>query len=219
MMIMHRILIFIKKNHLSQKEKEIEDEMSFHLEMSQAQFKSSGYSAKDALKKAEICFGDQVEYKNNCMRIYQKNAIQQRIFMAIILAIAVLFAIEQTMNLFDHSTWKKVSPFEAIEVDDQQVNVYLDQQWYQLHSINGFSANLLLSHAKLKFDLKAKKRFVEDIFEVLDSLDKLSDLNVDVELSKTDGYIIKKNLMMTKEKRRKVWVYANSRHFIDQKDS
>ena len=235
-MILIKLLSIFKKSHLKEKASEIEAEMCFHLEMSQSKFEAEGYSAQEAEKMALQAFGDKTYHKKKCIEIHKKQ-IRQHILIGTLL---ITFFTWSTATFIDKPTWKKVSPFEAVRVEADQVKVYLNLRWYQLQSINGYSTEQLLSYTKYKFKSKGEKRFVEDIYEVLkgvsqdesfnlvgptsnlnskksntvshhvslNNLAQLKKLNVAVELVGPSGFVISKQLKMTSENRRKVWLYA-----------
>lgn len=202
-----RILhLFVRQD--SQHRKEIEAELAFHLEQAQRDYEIKGYSIAQSREKAHQQFGDVQKIAIQCLHVNGISPLEKLIIVALVGCVFIggFWFVSSSVQM--PWEWKKVSPFEAVEWKQQRVNVSVDEKWYKLESINGYSLSQILSSSKRQYHEKWKKRFIEDIYEVLEGLDALTGMVVEVEMRTTEGVLEKKSLTMTTEKRAKTWLHV-----------
>jgi hypothetical protein len=87
--------------------------------------------------------------------------------------IAVLAAVITAASFAAHyagrgwSDYPKLSPFTAVRWDGEQPEAELNGQWFKLVSINDVSTDEMLAFSKKSFGRKWRKRFEEDLVELL----------------------------------------------------
>lgn len=79
------------------------------------------------------------------------------------------------------------SPFEAVRWDGDQPEVMLDEQWYRLVSLNGISATEIVTFSRETFADRWRKRFEEDLVEVLSKMGHPPEETVTLELQALDS--------------------------------
>lgn len=108
------------------------------------------------------------------------------------------------MKLVTAEGYAKVAPFSGVRWDDDQPIVQVHGAWSPLVSIDGISVVKILSFAKKEFDDKAKRRFAEDLVEVLAKMNREMQWTVALELRQPDGKSKTVHVMMTEENRQQV---------------
>jgi|GEM_PF-519699 len=82
----------------------------------------------------------------------------------------------------------KASPFSAVQWEKEQPIVLIENDWYHFEKLADFSKEEILAYCKKKFGYKWKKRFSEDLVEVLIGLGYQPAINVRLQLSKEGVY-------------------------------
>ena len=89
-----------------------------------------------------------------------------------------LFAFSQKSDLV------KASPFTAVKWEGDQPLVQFHHEWYHLEKLDNFLKDVILDFAKKRYGSKWKKRFSEDLVEILHELGYQPSGNVRLQLSK-----------------------------------
>lgn len=104
---------------------------------------------------------------------------------------------------------EKSSPFTAVDWDgDQPVVTYQGTQ-YAFVSLDGLGAKQILGYCKVEHGKRWKKRFSEDLVEVLEGMGHSTRVKVKLELEK-DGKVQAFIAEMTEENRDLVWEHNNA---------
>ena len=82
----------------------------------------------------------------------------------------------------------KASPFSAVQWEKEQPIVLVENEWYHFEKLADFSKEEILAYCKKEFGYKWKKRFSEDLVEVLIGLGYQPAINVRLQLSKEGVY-------------------------------
>lgn len=98
--------------------------------------------------------------------------------MFIVLWFSSLMALSQKLEL------EKASPFTAVKWEKDQPIVQFENKWYHFEKLDDFSKKKILDFCKNQFGHKWKKRFSEDLVEVLQGLGYQPNVKVTLQLSK-----------------------------------
>ena len=103
--------------------------------------------------------------------------------------------------------WKKISPFTAIEIQGETIDVVVEETPYELLAIENVSTAQLIETSKKRFGRKWKKRIREDIAEVLEAAGAPSTTTVDLHLQnpETGKTIHLPEIEMTHMNRQKIY--------------
>ncbi|WP_299180120.1 S41 family peptidase [uncultured Aquimarina sp.] len=104
---------------------------------------------------------------------------------------------------------KKASPFTAVKWENDEPIVKFKGEWYFFEKLDIFNKAQLLDFCKKEFGSKWKKRFSEDLVEVLRNMNYSPNKEVDLELSK-DGVTHKYIGIFTLENRQRCVLYNNN---------
>lgn len=106
-------------------------------------------------------------------------------------------------------TLEKASPFTAVQWENNQPIVQFENEWYSLKKLDIYTTKQLIDFCKKRYGVKWKKRFSEDLIEVLIAMG--SSPNEKVEITLHDG-TQQKNVLgtYTFENRQKVLRYNYS---------
>ena len=112
----------------------------------------------------------------------------------------------------DDDDFPVLSPFTAVRVNGADYEVELENAWYRLVSLSGFSAAAIRSHCDERYGSKSEKRFAEDLVEVLDGMGCEVGEQVDLVLEDLESAerIEREGVPMTEENRRRVWEARNN---------
>ncbi|WP_299887016.1 S41 family peptidase [uncultured Lacinutrix sp.] len=99
---------------------------------------------------------------------------------AFIIALSSISVFGQKLEL------EKASPFTAVKWKSEQPIVQFKEQWYSFEKLEIFSKKEILDFCKKQYGHKWKKRFSEDLVEVLNGLNYFPNIQVDLILSKDD---------------------------------
>jgi hypothetical protein len=95
----------------------------------------------------------------------------------------------------------KVAPYSGVRWKDDQPVVLVNDRWSPLVSIDGIPIDRILEFANEEFGDKARKRFAEDLVELLSKMGHDPDWEVTLELEKEEGEIEEVKVIMTEENR------------------
>ncbi|UII26364.1 S41 family peptidase [Fulvivirga maritima] len=116
-----------------------------------------------------------------------------------IFCLTLAYGFSQTLDL------KKASPFTAVTwTDDDQPKVQVDNEWYILKKLDGHTAEKIITFCKKEYGTKWKKRFSEDLIEVLQAMGTPPQKHVDLVLLK-DHQLITKTGTYSFENRQKLY--------------
>lgn len=98
---------------------------------------------------------------------------------------------------------EKASPFTAVRWEGDVPSVQFEGEWYGLVSLDGVTREKLVEFCKNEYGDRWKKRFSEDLVEVLKKMGQTPKASALLVMSK-DGASVTKTGAMTEENRRKV---------------
>ncbi|WP_435262604.1 S41 family peptidase [Tenacibaculum sp. nBUS_03] len=81
-------------------------------------------------------------------------------------------------------TLEKASPFTAVKWEQDDPIVQFNEQWYSFEKLDHLNKKEILDFCKNEYGHKWKKRFSEDLVEVLNGLQYIPNVEVDLVLSK-----------------------------------
>jgi hypothetical protein len=117
-------------------------------------------------------------------------------------------SISATKRAFGDDKYAKLAPYTSVRWVDDQPDVEIDGRFYRWRSINGITVERLIEFAKKTYDRIWKKRLSEDLVQVMTELGAAPGATVTLRLQDAGAQaeIVKKDVPMTKENRRKVWL-------------
>ncbi|WP_299121356.1 S41 family peptidase [uncultured Tenacibaculum sp.] len=118
----------------------------------------------------------------------------------IIIVLCSLSAFGQKLTL------EKASPFMAVKWENNQPIVQFENVWYSFEKLDNFTRDKILNFCKKEFGHKWKKRFSEDLVEVLQGLNYTPNQKVQLTLSKK-GISKEYTGVFTAENRKKCLLY------------
>jgi hypothetical protein len=104
---------------------------------------------------------------------------------------------------------RKASPFTGVQWENGQPIVQFENEWYHFEKLEDFTKEELLDFCKKEFGHKWKKRFSEDLVEVLYGLGYTPSVKVRIQLSK-DGVSETHTGIFTRENRQRILAYNKS---------
>jgi peptidase S41-like protein len=105
----------------------------------------------------------------------------------------------------------KLSPFTAVEWDEERPRVRIDGSWYSLVEFDGIAADRIVEHCKERHGRRWQKRFSEDLVQVLWELGHEPGETVSVVLRDEHGVRSSRDAVpMNEENRRRVWDHNNA---------
>jgi hypothetical protein len=120
---------------------------------------------------------------------------------ATVIAFAGLLAAAALAGGYD-----KLSPFTGVRFEGDSPRVEFEGEWYVPVSIDGRSVAEILAFARKRWPNKWRKRFAEDIVEVLTEMGKAPGRKVDLVLARPDSgeKVTRRQVKMTEDNRRRV---------------
>jgi CubicO group peptidase (beta-lactamase class C family) len=97
--------------------------------------------------------------------------------------------------------YAKVAPFTGVRWENNRPIVRVDDRWSPLVSIDGIPMKRIVSFAHQQFGDKARKRFAEDLVELLATMGHEPQWEVTLGLETSDGQVKQLEVMMTEENR------------------
>lgn len=98
--------------------------------------------------------------------------------------------------------YAKAAPFTGVRWENDRPVVRVQGQWSPLVSIDGLPIERIMEFAQKEFGAQARKRFAEDLVELLSKMGRDPEWNVTLALEKKDGAVEKSEETMTEENRR-----------------
>jgi hypothetical protein len=97
--------------------------------------------------------------------------------------------------------YAKVAPFTGVRWENDRPIVRVDDRWSPLVSIDGIPMKRIVEFAHKEFGDKARKRFAEDLVELLATMGHEPQWEVTLGLETSDGQVEQLEVMMTEENR------------------
>jgi D-alanyl-D-alanine-carboxypeptidase/D-alanyl-D-alanine-endopeptidase len=97
--------------------------------------------------------------------------------------------------------YAKVAPYTGVRWENDRPIVCVNNQWSPLVSIDGIPIDRIMEFANGEFDALARKRFAEDLVELLSKFGHEPDWTVTLELEEADGQIEQLQVLMTEANR------------------
>lgn len=97
--------------------------------------------------------------------------------------------------------YAKVAPYTGVRWENDRPIVCVNNQWSPLVSIDGIPIDRIMEFAEGEFDALARKRFAEDLMELLSKFGHETDWTVTLELEVADGQINQLQVLMTEANR------------------
>lgn len=124
-------------------------------------------------------------------------------FIVVVLCFSAMVGFGQQLEV------RKASPFTGVHWENGQPIVHFENEWYHFEKLEDFNKEELLNFCKKEFGHKWKKRFSEDLVEVLFGLGYIPSVKVRVQLSK-DGISKSYTGTFTRENRQRTLAYNKS---------
>lgn len=105
--------------------------------------------------------------------------------------------------------YAKVAPFDSIRWENDRPVVHVEDGWFPLVSIDGLPIDQIMEFAQKEFGALARKRFAEDLVELLSGMGHEPEWIVTLGLEKRDGQIEQVPIRMTEHNRDRIWEAAN----------
>jgi CubicO group peptidase (beta-lactamase class C family) len=100
--------------------------------------------------------------------------------------------------------YAKVAPFSGVRWENNRPIVRVEDRWAPLVSIDELPIDRVLEFSQKEFDDKARKRFAEDLVELLAKMGHEPQWEVTLGLDTSDGQVEHVKVMMTEENRDQV---------------
>lgn len=97
--------------------------------------------------------------------------------------------------------YAKVAPFTGVRWKNDRPIVRVQDRWSPLVSIDGIQIDRIMEFAQKEFGNKARKRFAEDLVELLATMGHEPEWEVTLGLETSDGQVEHLEIMMTEENR------------------
>jgi hypothetical protein len=103
-------------------------------------------------------------------------------------------------------SYPKLSPFAAFRWQDDCPEVQVDGQWYQLVKVDGVDATEIIRYCRIRYPGLARKRFEEDLVEVLTRMGHPPGVTSDLTVKETpDGpTVVLEDIEWTRENRNEI---------------
>lgn len=184
---------------------EINEEFAFHRAMIERDLHATGASPEAAAQQADQRFGDVAKLRRECRNITRgsRNMLGA---IGLLISATMVFGISQTEDKAE-SRWARLAPFTGVRWVEQQPEIEHDGRWYRLLSIDGLTTPEILAHCTQAFPGKERKRFSEDLVEVLAGMGHQPGEAVDLVVrDAADGREIRfADVPMSKQNRTAVW--------------
>lgn len=100
----------------------------------------------------------------------------------------------------------KAAPFTGVRWEGDEAVVRVDNDWYYLEKLDDLTTAEIVTYTKDTFGRRWRKRFSEDLVEVLEGMGHKPNETVSLTLRK-DGKTEMRKAQMTEENRRSAWQY------------
>ncbi len=103
-------------------------------------------------------------------------------------------------------TYAKLAPFTAVRWEGELPTVDVHGTWYRLRRIDGIAIEQIIAFCHDEYDRKARKRFTEDLVQVLAEMGHIPERRVDLEVTRlgSDDVIVLEDVELTAENRERV---------------
>ena len=103
--------------------------------------------------------------------------------------------------------YAKVAPYTGVRWENDRPIVRVQDRWSPLVSIDGIPIDRIMEFANKEFGEKARKRFAEDLVEVLSTMGHKPQWKVILSLETDDGPVVPLHVLMTDKNREMVREY------------
>ncbi len=93
------------------------------------------------------------------------------------------------MKLVTNGGYAKVAPFTAVRWEGEVPVVRVQNRWSKLIAIDDIPIGRIVSFAVAQYGEKARKRFAEDLVQVLSEMGHEPNWDVSLELEREDGQV------------------------------
>jgi len=122
-----------------------------------------------------------------------------------VLAFAAIFScvaeMKSSRGTVTNHGYAKVAPFTGVRWENDRPIVRVQDSWMPVVSIDGIAINRIMKFANEQYGQKARKRFAEDLVEVLATMGHEPDWTVTLELKTQDGNVERQRIIMTEDNR------------------
>lgn len=137
----------------------------------------------------------------------------------IIITLLFLTSCSSNLNSQTGTLPDKASPFTAVDWEEDIPVVHFNDDWYYFEKLDALDKDQILNYCKEKYGRIWKKRFSEDLIEVLKGMDYIPNIEVELALRKENETSLFK-AKLTKENRRSVWSYnVNKEKSVEVKEN
>ncbi|QDT80805.1 hypothetical protein Mal35_42800 [Gimesia maris] len=174
------------------------------------QDETTGNAAQDQIALPGLPFTDQ----KLCMPRTSPVRIIIGVFVLLfIIMLLVVYLMSANLHFLSGKNDPRISPFAAVRWQESQPEVKVQEEWYQLVSLNGISASEIVDFSKQTYDDKWQKRFEEDLVDLLTRMGHPPEDRVTLEIQSLDSAEKKtlKEVPMTYENRRTIRNAARER--------
>ncbi|MCA9015200.1 MAG: hypothetical protein KDA77_07690 [Planctomycetaceae bacterium] len=128
-------------------------------------------------------------------------------------ALIMLFLVFMIARQIGSETYPRLSPFAAVRWQEMQPEVKLDKEWFKLLSLDGLPASEIVEFSKQTYGDIWRKRFEEDLVELLSRMGHPPNDTVTLEVQSlhSSERQIRKDVPMTKENRAAIYEAARER--------
>ncbi len=123
--------------------------------------------------------------------------------------LVLCFSLYSTAACYADSAPDRSSPFTAVDWEGDQPLVQFEGEWYEPLRLDKLDVAEILSFCRKTYGDKWKKRFSEDLVEVLDAMGHSARVNMTLRLRR-DGQISTATGVFTEANRRAVWKFNNA---------
>lgn len=198
-------------------DRDMAEEIGFHVEMRTKEYEAEGLSPEEARRKALGRFGDPAAVERRLERLrtggrFRRLKIGAGIvaLLLVLLVGAVVLTGNTTRIVYTLTdTFPKRAPFSAIRWEGETPDVRLGGTWYRLVAVDGIEAEEIVSYCRDRWPDRVRKRFEEDLVEVLYGMGRSPGRFVSLELEDAGGSPVRMDAEMTEENRWELWFAAN----------
>ncbi|HEY4311771.1 MAG TPA: serine hydrolase domain-containing protein [Pirellulales bacterium] len=125
--------------------------------------------------------------------------------------------VQASAKRFEKEAFAKKSPFAAVRWQESRPEVKIDDQWYQLLSLDGLTTDDILAFSRQKYGNRWQKRFEEDLVELLSRMGHPPQETVKLEVRAVTSQQtqVLQDVSMTAANRQAIKAAANARENAD----
>ncbi|MGV3755249.1 MAG: SoxR reducing system RseC family protein [Verrucomicrobiota bacterium] len=135
----------------------------------------------------------------------KKNLLAKTLFLGIVLAsLGTIAFIRDHQPVTKYGGYAKVAPYTGVRWENDRPIVQVQGRWSPLVSIDGIPAKGIMEFARLQFGDLARKRFAEDLVELLSTMGHNPEWTVTLGLERENGQVEEVRIKMTAHNRKLV---------------